>query len=97
MTGHSGKDGSSPFDRIEKYGTFGPPYGLSENLYYGPSDNAISIVIAWIVDDGVPDRGHRTNIFNKDMTQFGIGFAEHKTYVYECVVDFAYGFIPNLP
>ncbi len=97
LTGHDGKDGSSPGDRMEKFGTFGRPSGWSENLIYGPNDDAISLVIAWIVDDGVPDRGHRINIFDKSMTQFGVGFAEHKIYGYGCVVDFANGFLPNLP
>lgn len=97
LTGHLGKDDSSPADRMKVYGTFAAPAGMSENLIYSPSDNARSLVIAWIVDDGVPDRGHRINMYDKDMTQFGVGFAEHKTYGYVCVVDFAYGYVPNLP
>jgi hypothetical protein len=32
------------------------------------------------VDDGVANRGHRTNIFNVDWQEFGSCYGTHKTY-----------------
>jgi uncharacterized protein YkwD len=45
-----------------------------------------------IVDDDVPDRGHRQAIFNPDYTQAGVAFGPHPLYNWVCVVDFAGSF-----
>jgi uncharacterized protein YkwD len=47
--------------RVEKYGSWSG--SIAENIDMGNS-NSVDIVIALIVDDGVPTRGHRNNIFD---------------------------------
>lgn len=88
-TGHTGDDGSSPFDRIERYGQWERTAG--ENIDYGSND-ARRIVISLLVDDGVPSRGHRENIFNPEFRKVGVACGTHKQYRYMCVMTLAGGF-----
>ena len=88
-TGHTGRDGSSPFDRIERYGRWLSTAG--ENIDYG-NDNARRIVLSLIIDDGVPTRGHRANIFNSQFKAAGIACGPHQKYRHMCVIDLAGGF-----
>jgi uncharacterized protein YkwD len=85
-TGHYGTDGSSPFDRIKKYGQF--DIVASENCAYGYSD-PLAIVTGLLIDEGVPDRGHRKNILMKPLRFVGVGIRPHSTYGINCVQDFA--------
>ena len=88
-TGHeSGRSGDIR-ERIEKYGSW--QSGIAENIGYGP-DTARLMVMELIIDDGVPDRGHRKNIFNKSFTTAGAACGPHPLYRNMCVMDFAVGF-----
>ena len=84
--GHFGSDGSKPFTRMERYGTW--DHCAAENISYG-IDDAKMIVISLLIDDGVPDRGHRNNILNPDFTVAGISYGSHPSYGSTCVIDFA--------
>ena len=84
--GHTGTNGSDPWDRMNRYGTW--ERKAAENISYG-SDNARDIVMQQVIDDGVHDRGHRTNIFNPDFHFVGIGCESHVRYRIVCVIDFA--------
>ena len=79
-TGHTGSDGSSPLVRMSRYGNVMSPSG--ENLAWGSSD-AKDAIIQLIIDDGVPNRGHRLNIFNPGYWEHGSYFMEAGHQVYD--------------
>lgn len=76
---HTGSGGSDPGDRIEAEGY--EAYGWGENLAWlgtWPSvpDTAEStgrLEENLFVDEGYPERGHRTNMLNEEWTEVGIG------------------------
>ncbi|MDR0234246.1 MAG: CAP domain-containing protein [Zoogloeaceae bacterium] len=86
LTGHTGADGSSMNQRIERYGTWG--VGAAENIDYGHNTGR-EIVIALLIDDGVPSRGHRTNIMDGAYRFVGTSIGSHRGYTYMCVTNYA--------
>jgi uncharacterized protein YkwD len=84
--GHVGSDGSGPSDRIKKYVT---TMMTGENLAYSDVDNGEDVILQLIIDDGVPSRGHRKNIFEKDFTHMGVSCGCHTMYNEVCCI--AYG------
>lgn len=55
---------------------------LSENLALGYY-TAVDIVVAWLVDAGVPNRGHRKNLLEPDINISGEAYANgHATQIY---------------
>ena len=74
--GHNSSDGTSFSQRIKKQAGGKEIYGaLAENCdqlrsFEGPNFSKASI-IRYIIDEAVPSRGHRKNIFNQDMKYMG--------------------------
>lgn len=95
--GHQASDGSRPWDRIARYGAVSGSVG--EVVAYGsfgePGDPRRA-VLTLIVDDGVPDRGHRTVIFGGGFTLAGAAWGPHPVYRRMTAVDFASGFLRDL-
>ena len=83
---HFAQNGSTPQKRIEKYGDW--DICSAEDITYG-SFVARQIVIALLIDDGVPDRGHRKNILNACYHFVGVANGSHPSYQSMCVIDYA--------
>ncbi len=95
-TGHVGTDGSHPWDRVNRHGSWLVTMG--ENIAYGrydPSD-ARQVVVQLIIDDGVRSRGHRDNIFDAELHVIGVSCGEHNTFGSMCVMVYAGGYEERL-
>jgi uncharacterized protein YkwD len=87
--GHEGRDRSHAAQRIARYGNFSGSWG--ENVSYGKS-SARDVVLALIIDDGLPARKHRKNIFNPNFNFAGAAFGSHAQFGSMCSMDFAGGY-----
>lgn len=89
--GHVGSRGSVLRARLGRHGSGALAFG--ECIAYG-FDEARMIALQLIIDDGVPDRGHRQSIFNPDFHHAGAAVSDHPLWGHVCVIDFADGFTP---
>jgi uncharacterized protein YkwD len=94
QTGHDGSDKSTPEIRMKRYGVFSGTWTLGENIAYGDT-NGREIVCSLLIDDGVPNRGHRTNIMNRAFTQTGTGYGTHTQFRTSCTITYANGYNSN--
>ena len=88
-TGHTGKSSGGMGARIERHGKWQGMIG--ENIGYGPGI-ARQMAMQLIIDDWVPDRGHRQNIFRQAFGTAGAACGPHPRFGTMCVIDFAGGF-----
>jgi uncharacterized protein YkwD len=79
----------NPSARMNRYGTWSVLWG--ENISYGKT-NARDIVMSLIIDDGLPARKHRKNIFNPTFNFAGAAYGVHARYRTVCTTDFAGGY-----
>jgi uncharacterized protein YkwD len=84
--GHAGSDGSTVGDRFLAVGVRA---ALGEEELSYQADNAEAAVRAMILDDGMPTRGHRKDLFDPNMTIAGVGCGPHKPWSFMFVVDLA--------
>lgn len=83
--GHDSSDGTTFTMRIHK---FHKPVTVSENITYGYSD-AVSNIMAMLIDEGVAERTHRHNILGKTFHHLGLSIKPHKNMEFNCVIDFS--------
>ncbi|MCB8999567.1 MAG: CAP domain-containing protein [Bacteroidales bacterium] len=85
-SGKNGQVGHQGFEQrfkplMKKYN------GVAENCAYG-YDYAIDIVLQLLVDQDISNLGHRLNMLNPGYDSVGVSIQPHKTYRYNCVMDF---------
>jgi uncharacterized protein YkwD len=85
-TGHNGRQSGGVKERVERHGQWDRQ--LAENIGYGPT-GARNMVMQLIIDDGVPDRGHRKNTFSAAFRRAGVACGSHPRFGSMCVIDFA--------
>jgi uncharacterized protein YkwD len=83
--GHEGGEGEPMENRLRRHGV--RRSWTAENIAYGPRTPQ-DVVRELIIDQGVPDRGHRVNIFTPQLTEAGVGCGPHVDYDFMCVIDF---------
>jgi uncharacterized protein YkwD len=89
-TGHVGSTGSTTASRIAAHGTWTVTY--AENIDYGPVIGGRDVIEDLLIDDGVPDRGHRHNIYQAPARVVGIACGPHRVYGSVCVIVQTGGF-----
>jgi uncharacterized protein YkwD len=89
VTGHGGLQTSGMQRRIERHGKWKRRIG--ENIAYS-LDDPRSMVIQMLIDDGIPGRGHRKNLFDPVFTSAGVSCGPHLHFGRMCVIDFSGGF-----
>jgi hypothetical protein len=89
-TGHEGSDGSQPHERIARFARL---EGLTaENITFGPRTGR-EVVMGLVIDDGVPDRGHREILLTPELVQIGVACGPHPGYGVVCVMNLASGLV----
>ena len=79
-------DGSNVTERVNRHSDYASYIG--ENISYRAGGGE-ETVIRLVVDDGVPTRGHRDNVFNGDFNYLGLGVHDHPTWDNCVVLDYA--------
>lgn len=89
IIGHKGSDGSYPNARVDRYGKWGE--AIAESIVYNV-DTARRMVVALIIDDGTPNRGHRKNIFDPNHRVIGVSVSAPASFGSKCVIDYVGSF-----
>lgn len=89
--GHTGHDGSTPFERISRYGTWDATSGSTagENISFSPWVSAYWHILQWVIDDGVSNRGHREALLRPRYQFTGTACHQHAVYGNVCVMIYA--------
>jgi uncharacterized protein YkwD len=89
---HTGSDGSSAGERTHRAGVWA---GMMAEEMAAGQETSEDIVRALIVDEGVPDRGHRNDLMDPLLRRAGVGCASHPVYGVICVIDLASAATPR--
>lgn len=84
LVSHESPDGARPVDRVRRY--VRGSLAVGEVISFGPED-ARNVVIDLLVDDAVPDRGHRKLLLDGRFRFGGAACGPHATYRQMCVID----------
>lgn len=87
---HEGTDGSTPASRVGRYGRW--RHGIAESMAFGENP-ARDVIVQLLVDDGVPDRGHRTMLLHPAYRAAGAACGSHAQYRQMCVIVLAVEFL----
>lgn len=87
---HESSDGKTVKERLKQYGKIVTCYG--ENLSFH-TETPMEVVLQSIVDDGVPNRGHRENLFNPEFRVMGCYSGHHKDFDHMSTIDFCAAFV----
>ena len=91
MTGHTGTDGSSPYTRMSRYGTW--YQWAASYISYGYT-NGIEVAVQLLVDDGNNSRGNRELLFRSEGVT-GVYSGYHSTYKSMSCITYAGGYENN--
>ncbi|MDX1652117.1 MAG: CAP domain-containing protein [Brumimicrobium sp.] len=85
----AGRKGILDHVRIkQRFDQYAPHVEITgENLQFG-FDQALDIVMDLLIDEDIPDAGHRRNILDSDFSVIGIAVGTHKTYDFMTVMEF---------
>ena len=89
MSTHKGSDGSWPWDRIERYGSY---KFTAENIAFGNSKGSEHIYSLY-VNDG----DKRKNIVDPKLALTGMAYCRHKIYGHILVINYASAFTTPSP
>ncbi len=85
----SGKKGTTGHQGFER--RYSPILGkyreVAENCAYG-FDSAADILIELLIDEGIPDLGHRKNLLHPTHNSIGVSIQPHKRFKNNCVMSF---------
>jgi uncharacterized protein YkwD len=85
LIGHDSSRGEHFPDRILRYVDYKQ---AGENISYGAASPDM-VVQQLLIDDGVPDRGHRRNMLDPGFNAAGAACGSHAKFGTMCVIDFA--------
>ncbi len=87
LTGHTGSDGTSPFDRMNRYGQWEGK--ATEILSYGYRE-ADAVVARIAIDAAAIPNDQTQYLFDKGLLTAGVACGPHKTNGIMCSVNFAH-------
>ena len=84
---HEGSGGTTSLElRVSRYAARYEYIG--ENISFGP-DHPRDVVLDLLIDDNVPDRGHRKLLLDRRFRHVGVACGPHAIYRTMCVIDLA--------
>lgn len=84
LVGHTGSDGSSTSDRMHRAKVWASI--MAEDISVGQT-TAAGLVSQLVIDEGVPTRAHRADIFHPLLKSAGVACGPHALYREMCVID----------
>jgi hypothetical protein len=88
LVSHESTTGKSLSDRIEVYSEWDT--SCAENVELGGKTGE-DVIVSLLVDDGIPSRGHRLNLFNQEFKYLGVACGNHRVYGAITVLNYAGG------